>query len=148
MSRSGLRGRIGRRAEDAHDGGVYLTGAKALADVAVGAGVPGGLHHFLVVAQAGEDDDREIGVMSADDGNEGEAVHFRHADIEDDCVAGIQVQPGLDLGAIGEGGAGVAFAAQIGDEEPVEEAVIVDDEEVHMARKFWCREWADFESDK
>ena len=127
----GLGRGIGRGAEDAHYGRVYLAGAEALADVAIGAGVAGGLHHFLIVAEAGEDDDGEIGVMGADDGNEGEAIDFRHADIEDNGVAGIEIEPGLDLRAIGKGGAGVAFAAQVGHEKPVKEAIIVDDKEVH-----------------
>lgn len=71
-------------------------------------------------------------MVSANDGDKGEAVDLGHADVENDGVAGVGGEPCLGLGAVCEGGAGVAFAAEIGDEEPVKEAIVVNDEEIHM----------------
>jgi hypothetical protein len=62
---------------------------------------------------------------------EGDAVDFRHPDVEDDCVAGVKVEPTDDFGTVRKRRATVTFPAKEGSQEAIEEAIVVNNEEVH-----------------
>jgi len=75
--------------------------------------------------------------LFADLRGEGDAVNLRHADVEDDGVARIDIEPAHDFRAVREGRARVALAAQVGREEAIEEAIVVNNEEVHAGLGLW-----------
>ena len=87
-----------------HHGGVDLRWPQTLAHIAVRSGFPRGLHGLLIVAEASEHHDGKVGVLFPNHGDQRQPVHFGHANIENDRVARIQLEPGFHFGTIEQGG--------------------------------------------
>ena len=90
-----------------------------------------GLHGVFIVAEAGKHHDRQIGVLGPYLRDQRQAVNLGHADVQNQAIAGIQIEPRFDFRAIGQGGSSMAFPPKIGSQKSIQEPVIVNNEEVH-----------------
>ena len=109
---------------------VELFDWKVLADVAVGAGSQGCVHLIFVVTNPREDDNGQVLIDLTDESDEGDPVHFGHLEIDNYDFAVVLGKPVGGLKSIGQRLATVALLAEIGDEEPGNGGVIIDDEEL------------------
>src|SRR5205814_7793025 len=87
------------------------------------------MHPLFVVADASENDNRESLAHLADERNEGNAIHFRHVEIDDGHIAAVEFEPGGSFETFGEELAGVAFLLEVSDQELGDGRVIIDEEE-------------------
>ncbi len=87
------------------------------------------MHFLFLVADAGEDDDRQVRPDFAEKCDERDAVNLRHVQVDDDHFAVVIFQPGSSLESLGQGGAGMAFLFQVSGEKGGDGGVVVDDEE-------------------
>jgi hypothetical protein len=107
-----------------------LLHVERLGEVVVGAGVHAGDLVAPAVA-GGEDDHRHLAVGAAPLLEDGDAVHFRQADIENDDVVGLGVAEEVALLAVHRGIDRIARIAQRRDELAVQILVILDHQDAH-----------------
>src|SRR5438477_439509 len=90
------------------DSVVELLDGEVLTDVSVCAGAKRGMHLLLIVTDAGEDHNRQLGVDLTDEGDKRNAVYFWHLKIDNRHVAIVLREPVRGLESIGERLTGVA----------------------------------------
>ena len=126
------------RCEDAREDAVELFDREILADVTVGAGMKSRMHLLFVITDTCKNDDWESGIHLMHESDERNAVYFGHLKIDNRHFAVVIGKPGCRLEAIGQCLAGVLLLAQLGDEEPTDGGVIVDDKELkRIAKNGW-----------
>ena len=109
---------------------IELFNRKILADVAICAGMERGMHLFLVVTNAGKNNDWEGGIHFANEGDERDSIYFWHLKIDNGYLAVVFGEPGGGLEAIGQGTTGMAALSEIGNQELGDPWVVIDDEEL------------------
>ena len=122
-----------------------LLHVEGLGEIVVGAGVHAGDLVAPAIAR-GEDDDRHLAVGAAPLLEDGDAVHLRQADVEDDDVVGLGVAEEVALLAVGRGVDGVARIGQRRDELAVQILVILNDQDAHVSLSaclMTCRDYSD-----
>ncbi len=67
------------------------------------------------VENAGENDDAQVGVFAADDGQDLQAIHFGHAEVGDEECKGFGFEQGDGAGA-GAGGGDFGFAGEVAEQ--------------------------------
>ena len=115
--------------EDARQNAVKLFDGQILADVTVGSGAQGSVHPVFVVSNAGKNNNRQALTHLPDESDQGNAIDFRHIEIDHDDVTSIMLEPGGCLKTLGEVFAGVAFLLEIGYEKLRDCWVIIDEQE-------------------
>src|SRR5205807_4092103 len=115
--------------EDAREDAVKLFDRKVLAHVTVRSGTQCGMHSFLVISDAGKNNDREALAHFPDESDEGEAIDLGHIEIDHDNVALVMLEPGGGLKTFREVFAGVTLLFEVSDEKFRDGRVIVDEKE-------------------
>lgn len=116
--------------ENTGEHAVKLFDREVLAHVTVCAGMQGGVHLVLVVADAGEYDDWERRIRFAHEGDERNAIHLGHLKVDNCDFAVMVCEPGGGLKPVGQGVASMPALAKVGDEKLRDAGVIIDNEEL------------------
>ena len=117
--------------ENAGQDAIKLFHRQVLAHVTVRSCTQRGVHFFLLVTDAGKDDDRQPRSYFVDVGNERNAVDFRHVEINHHHFTIMRLEPGVRLETFGQGGAGVTFLSEVGGKELSDRQVVINDEEFY-----------------
>src|SRR6266478_1255055 len=120
------------RSKDARQNTVKLFDRQIFTHVTVRAGAQCGMHLLLIVANPGENNDRDFGVNFADERNKRNPIHLGHLKIDNHHVAIVVGEPGGSLEAFGERLAGVPALAKVSDEKLGDPRIIIDDQELRV----------------
>src|ERR1043166_10307299 len=88
------------------------------------------MHLLLIVTNAGKDHNRQLSVDLTDEGDQRNAVYFRHLKIDHGHVAVVLREPVRGLESIGERLTGMAFLTEVSDEESGDGGIVIDDEKL------------------
>ena len=145
---TGLRERLPAGAllasgEDARQDAVKLFDRQILADITIGSGAQGRVHPFFVVSGAGEDNNRQVPADLSNEGNQRDAIDFRHVKIDHNHVTLMMLEPGGGLEALCQVLARVPFLLEIGHEEFCDGGVVIDEQEFYGSagqylHPSWC----------
>src|SRR6266446_4961212 len=120
------------RSKEARQDTVKLFDRQIFTHVTVRAGAQCRMHLLLIVANPGENNDRDFGVNFADKRNKRNPIHLRHLKIDNHHVAIVVGEPGGSLEAFGERLARVPPLAKVSDEKLADPRVIIDDQELRI----------------
>ena len=119
-------------AQDGADARCHVVGAEGLDDVVVGAAVQS-THHRGVVVLGGDDDQRDVG-RRADHRDQGQPVHVRQPQVEQDHLW-VLLQDVLESGQPGaDHGHGVSTLAQTPSDRRADRVVVLHHEDAGHAR--------------
>lgn len=125
--------------KDPSEHAIKLFDRQIFAHVAIRAGAQRRMHLLLIITDSGENNDRNLGINFADEGNERNSIYLWHFKIDDHHVAIVVGEPGGGLEAVGERVASVPALAEISDEELGDPGIVVDNKKlrtISIERRF------------
>src|SRR6266487_3458961 len=109
-----MRTLLGSR-QNARKNTIKLLDRQILADITICAGPQSCVHFLFVVAHSRKNDDGNLRIDFANEGNKRNSIYFWHPKIDNHNFAIIVSEPGGCLESFGQSLAGMTFLAQVSD---------------------------------
>jgi len=88
------------------------------------------MHFLFVIADSGEDNDRNFRINFADEGDEGNSIYLWHPKIDNHHFALIVGEPGGCLESLGQRLASMAFLPEVSNEKSGDGGIVIDNEKL------------------